>query len=301
MKTTKFVLSFLLLTICITVCSLLFTGCDFGYVDITGLDITTSSELSIYTNETVKNLTVKVAAGGKWRLSDVNVVIGDESIIKIDYDSDASDKKAINFNIQGLKKGTTAFFFETADKTVRSNMVIVSVGSAYSSIEFKDSEDIILRGLADEAEVSFLVLRGDRAIECPVDVQIISENPEVVEIVYTGHRSGMDTCAIIPRSYGASYVYIQSPDGEIMSEKIKVLVIHGEDEEPLYFVLNTNTKKIHQHSCYIAKKLGEDKRLDVWGSLEYYFEQGYTECGTCFDSPDEPEDSLEPEASEKNK
>lgn len=301
MKTTKLVLSFLLLTICITVCSLLFTGCDFGYVDVTGLDITTSSELSLYTNETVKNLTVKVAAGGKWRLSDINVVIGDESIIKIDYDSDASDKKAINFNIQGLKKGTTAFFFETADKTVRSNMVIVSVGSAYSSIEFKDSEDIILRGLTDEAEVSFLVLRGDRAIECPVDVQIISENPDVAEIVYTGHKAGMDTCAIIPRSYGVSYVYLQSPDGEIMSEKIKVLVIHGEDEEPLYFVLNTNTKKIHQHSCYIAKKLSDDKRLDVWGSLDSYYEQGYTECGTCFDSPDEPEDSLEPEASEKNK
>ena len=299
MKTTKLVLSFLLLTICITLCSLFFAGCDFGYVDITGLDIKTASELSIYADETVKNLTVKVAAGGKWKLSDINVVIGDESILEIDYDMDASDKKAINFNIKGLKKGTTVFFFETADKTVRSDMVIVSVGAAYSSIELKDSEEIVLRGLTDEAELSFMVLRGDRAIECPMDVEIISEHPEVAEIVYTGHKAGMDTCAIIPYSHGETYVYLQSPDGEIMSERIRVIVIHGEDEEPIYFVLNTNTKKIHQHDCYIAKKLGDDKRLDVWGSLDAYFEQGYTECGTCFDKPDEPEDSVEPEVSEK--
>ena len=292
MKTTKFVLSFLLLTICVTLCSLFFVGCDLGYVDVTGLDITTSPQISLCTNEIVEDMSVKVAAGGKWRLTDVNVVIGDESIIKIEYDKDAFDKKAISFSIKGLKKGTTAFFFETADKTVRSNIIIVSVGSAYTSIKFNDIEDgeeIALRGLTDEAEISFLVLRGDRAIECPVDVQIISENPEVADIVYTGHKAGMDTCAIIPRSHGETYVYLQSPDGEIMSERIRVIVIHGEDEEPIYFVLNTSTKKIHQHTCHNASRLDDDKRLDVWGSLDSYFEQGYTECGTCFDKPDEPE------------
>ena len=289
MKISKIIISFLLLTMC----SLLFAGCYLFYVDITGLDIKTASQISLFTNETVDDMTVKVAADGKWSISDVNVVIADESIIKINYAKDSSDKYAINFKIKGLREGITSFFFETTDRSVRSNVIIVSVGPAYTSIEFKDPDlkEIAIRGLADSADVSFQVCRGEKVIECPVDVQIISENPEVVEIVYIGNSGGYDVCSIVPRSYGGTYIYLQSPDGEIKTERIRVIVIYGEEEDPNYFVLNTGTKKIHNYGCHYTNKLDPEKRLDIWGSLDSYYEEGYTECGHCFKKAEKPEES----------
>ena len=75
MKISKIIISFLLLTIC----SLLFAGCYLFYGDITELNVKTASQISLFTNEIVDDMTVKVAADGKWRISDVNVVIADES------------------------------------------------------------------------------------------------------------------------------------------------------------------------------------------------------------------------------
>ena len=66
-------------------------------------------------------------------------------------------------------------------------------------------------------------------------------------------------------------------------------MIHSEKEEPIYFVLNTGTKKIHQHDCYTIKKIDSENKQGIWGSIDPYLEQGYKKCGNCFDIPKEEE------------
>lgn len=284
MKIAKIAISLLLV-----VCSLLSVSCVWNYFGISELSIMMPAQVDLFAGQTTENMIVRVASIGNWNSADVKAVVADQSIVRIDYMRDAADKNAIRFEIKGLKKGVTSFFFETTDGKVRSNVITVVVDSAYTEIKFQDSSDIVLRGIFDSAELSFLVLRGNYAISCPSDIRIVSENREVAEIVYTGTKDGVETCSIIPYSQGETYIYIQSADGEIKSEKVKVLVIHSEKEEPIYFVLNTGTKKIHLHDCYTIKKIDSENKQGIWGSIDPYLEQGYKKCGNCFDIPKEEE------------
>lgn len=281
MKITKIAI------ILLVICSLLSVSCSWNYFGITDLNIMMLPQVEVFAGETTENMVVRVASIGNWDSSEIKVVVADHSIVNIDYARDVFDKNAINFDIKALKKGVTSFFFETTDGRVRSNVITVVVSAAYSEIKVQNSEDIVLRGLFDSAELSFLVLKGNYAIPCPTDVQIISENPEVAEIVYTGTVDGVETCFITPCSQGETYVYLQSGDGEIKTKKIKVLVIHGEGEEPIYFVLNTGTKKVHQHDCYTIKKIDSENQRGIWGSIDPYLEQGYKKCENCFEVPKE--------------
>ena len=280
MKIAKIAISLLLV-----VCSLCSAGCSLNFFGITNLNVMMLSQVEIFAGETTEDMVVRVASIGNWDSSGVKVVVADRSIVSIDYTRDAFDKNAIKFDIKGLKKGVTSFFFETTDGRVRSNVITVVVGSPYTEIKLQNSDDIVLRGLVDSAELTFWVLRGNNVIACPADLQMISDNPEVAEIVYTGTVDGLETCCIIPHAQGETYIYLQSADGEVKTKKIKVLVIHGEDEEPIYFVLNTSTKKVHKYDCSTIIKVAPENKRGVWGSIDSYLEQGYEKCGHCFYVP----------------
>ena len=282
MKITKIAICFLLV-----VCSLLTAGCSGDSRGITGLDIIMSSQIELFAGEITEDIIVRVASSSAWNSTDVNIVVADESVVRIEHIKDPIDKNAIKFNIKGLKEGVTNFFFETTDGKVRSKVVTVIVGPAYTSIELGNDEEVIIRGLAEITDISFVVMRGNESIKCPADVQVISETAEVAEIVYKGTVDGKETCSIIPRSQGETYVYLRSSDGEIKSEKVKVIIIHGEGEDPIYFVLNTGTKKIHQHDCYTLKKIDSENKQGVWGSIDSYLDAGYKKCANCFDVPKE--------------
>lgn len=282
MKFTKIAVSLLLV-----ICSLLSVGCSLSYFDITALDIIMPAQIDLFAGETTETIILRVTSAGDWDISDIRAVVADESIVRVQYAKDARERSAVRLEVKGLKEGITSFFFETTDGKVRSNIITVIVGPAYTSIKFYNSEDVVLHGINDNADVSFLVLRGNKPIECPDDLQIISENPEVAEIVYTGTVDGMETCAIVPISHGETYVYLQSSDGKIRTEKLKVLVIQNKGDDPIYFVLNIGTKKIHRHDCGSIKTVDSENKLGVWGSLDAYYEQGYTKCGNCFEVPKE--------------
>ncbi len=50
-----------------------------------------------------------------------------------------------------------------------------------------------------------------------------------------------------------------------------------------FYILNTNSKKIHIASCGIAKNINENNYAQS-DNLQYVLESGYTPCGICMPS-----------------
>ena len=47
------------------------------------------------------------------------------------------------------------------------------------------------------------------------------------------------------------------------------------------YILNTNTKKIHEPDCTHASKIADKNREEYEGDIDELLDQGYTKCGTC--------------------
>ena len=49
-----------------------------------------------------------------------------------------------------------------------------------------------------------------------------------------------------------------------------------------YYVLNTNSKKIHQSDCGTGGLIHEKNRKIYYGTIDSLIQKGYTTCGNCF-------------------
>ena len=78
-----------------------------------------------------------------FQFSDINVAVADDSIICIDYEVKESLTSGfyVSYTITGLQSGTTSYYFETADHTVKSDKIVVNVvDNGISDIEKNESD-----------------------------------------------------------------------------------------------------------------------------------------------------------------
>lgn len=135
------------------------------------------------------------------------------------------------------------------------------------------------------------------------DVVFVSDNPDVVSIKFTEEKNGnflyyqIDGVGI-----GDTYVYVQSYNGKVVSEKQHVTVIQkitemetdvlGVDSDAVTktvteaekafttYVLNTSTKKIHYSWCSSVEKIKAENystTTDYAGAIS----DGYVPCQKC--------------------
>lgn len=281
----------ILTTLVLVFCCLAFAGCDIA-PRIIKLEITAPEQFDIGAGETSDELGVRVTGTKDWTLSNINVIVGDPSILQVDFEKSIKSAMYISFRIRGMQTGSTTLSFETKDGRIKSNVMTVTVYQPFTSIEFADTSDVVLNGLTDEVELRFETKSGDEPVESPRNLKFVSEDPDVVSAVYAINADGENVCLVSPVSYGETYVYVQSFDGSIKSQRIKITVTvkdsssdgngSGDSTETPDFVLNVSTKKIHHPTCYTIKNMKPENRKEVNGTVDAYLADGYTYCNTCF-------------------
>ena len=236
----------ILLMLCIVACC---TGCDDA--KITALAIKDIPANAISVGATSDELKVEVEYFRTIQTNDVKAVIEDDSIISVEYEAKESLLSGyyVSYTITGLKAGKTSFYFETADETVKSNVVEIEIVPASESgnntdasnatdsvsniisIDFNDTSDILLSEYMNDEVRYFKIQSHDDSDNFDEFLEYISEDPNVATVEYK--KSYTSNCCIIKRvGVGETYIYVQTKDGAVQSAKIKVISSETPTEDP---------------------------------------------------------------------
>ncbi len=217
-------------------------GSEKSLTGIRALTIEDLSEKEFYSYITYERLDLEVDNTTDYDTDDVNVVVLDDSIIDITYEKKESFfSEYISFTINCKSPGSTKFYFETSDKVIKSEEVEITVQPNIESISFSDTSEITFYSwdYSDE-EIFFDVESYEYISDIENYLEFISEDSQIATIKYDGD-SWSDKCVIENVGVGETYVYIQTKDQSIQSEKIKIIVEPEEEEEE--FEEPTTTKK----------------------------------------------------------
>lgn len=226
-KITLFIVS-LVLILSLSACG------EKSITGITNFDVKDISDENFYCGVTVDDLSVNVNYIGDFEASDVNVVIDDPSIISIEFRTSVNwfFDTYIDYEISGLKEGTTSFYFETSDGVIKSDVVEVTVEQNVKSISFKDTSDLTLYDWSIYEDKYFEIDSNEDIDDEQTVIEYISENPKIATIEYKDSYSSY-CCRIKYISPGETYVYLKTKDGKVQSEKIKVIVMEPTPEEEI--------------------------------------------------------------------
>lgn len=214
-------------------CFILISCAGCSDAEIYAFTVNSLSETPICVGMTSDELTVDVDYFRSFQTSDINVVIADNSIINIDFIAKESILSGyyISYTITGLDIGTTSFYFETSDHTVKSEEVNVEIVHNIKSIDFNDTSDIYLSEYLVDDTRYFDISAYDSFSNNEDMFECISEDSNVATIEYK--ESYVSHCCTINRvGAGETYIYIQTKDGIIRSEKIRVVSAADEPETP---------------------------------------------------------------------
>lgn len=158
--------------------------------------------------------------------NDVSVVIEDESIIDISFEVEETRlfNAGITYQIRCLSPGATTFYFEVPSLSLKTEAVKITVLENMKSIYFKNKYDITLLGLKDSENREFKVEKYEHdSLTWAEELVFVSEDPQIATIKYDAEADGFQ-CRIDSVGIGETYIYIQTKDGSVQSNKLKVIV-----------------------------------------------------------------------------
>ena len=184
---------------------------------------------------------------------------------------------------------------------------VVANRQSEKSLVFCRNSDIVLDITEGEAKISgylsFSGLDGD-------EIVFTSADESVATVEKTSTQSGMAGYEVIAVGAGSTYITASSSDGAVTSEKLGVTVtaelsrtvveteekketeethIIPSDETEVaksdpgnegYYILNTNTKKIHYPDCPSVSQMKEKNR-GTTTDPDAMIAEGYTWCKNC--------------------
>ncbi len=89
----------------------------------------------------------------------------------------------------------------------------------------------------------------------------------------------MSSCENQTKYYESSSTH-QTYDSQIIYESHEEISENSIDENSSYYVLNTNTKKVHLPTCYYVQKISP-KNYAVTDNLQTALDDGYSKCKKC--------------------
>ncbi len=232
-KAKKFLAIGCILLILMTV----LTACDEvemekSITSITSFTVEDLSNEEFYSNVLYEDFKLDVYYEESYTEEDIKVVVSDPSVIEITYEKDENflDGIYISFDINTISHGDVSFYFETSDGIIKSEEVRLNILNNIESIEISDVSDITFNHWSDTETLIFSV-KSNKSISEKGDVlKFVSENPEVVTVSYDEDSWFSDSCTIEKKGPGETFVYIQTLDGSVKSEKVKVIVEEEETE-----------------------------------------------------------------------
>ena len=193
---------------------------------ISGLKVQSLADRDFYIGITHCDLGLTVEGTTKFTADDFNVVVKDNSIIDIVFrDNTTYVMNGILFDIECKSPGTTSFYFETIDKTVKSEEVEITIAPNPEiwSIKFSNDAPYVMIKGEDRVTRKFMIDSKVNIAHTYKYLEFISENPEVVTVEYN-MKSNSDECVIKRVGAGETYVYLQTNDKKVQSQKIKITV-----------------------------------------------------------------------------
>lgn len=222
----------------------------FGTADLT--------ETKFYCGSITGNLSLKIKHRGNPEASDIKVVIGDESVIKVDFKVEKKNffSTYINFEVTNLKEGKTDFHFETIDEIVKSQDFEIEVLKNVKGISFKNQADLTLfKGEVRhdnyfEIDSCDTVAIPEKIIEC------VSEDPQIATVEHDESYKPF-CCKINCFRLGETYIYLRTKDGDVRSEKVKITVRMPNEDDVFdrgkVVYITPNGKKYHYDRACAGK------------------------------------------------
>lgn len=98
-----------------------------------------------------------------------------------------------------------------------------------TAITLSESEAILFENLQDEKIIYFDYAAERYVSEIDEAFTFVSENPDIATFAHD-ENSWVSRCIITSVSYGEAYIYVQTQDGSVKSEKLKVIVSEPKPE-----------------------------------------------------------------------
>ena len=256
---------------------------------IKSLSLEDLSDKEFYVGVKYGSYELSVICYNEYDENSINLVIEDDTIIDVTYKyTDTIWFTGYEFDINCLKPGTTSFYFETIDSIIKSDTFEITVKENVTSVSFDETDDITIYSWQDNESIEFDYESAHSITEIHNVFSFVSENPDVVNFRYDYDGSIFSDYGIItPVNPGETYIYIQTLDGSIKSQKIKVIVPGEEpevedndvdeniednnyEEEPqensVTVYITPTGKKYHYSSACAGKNAMERDLSDVEGS-----------------------------------
>lgn len=196
--------------------------------------------------------------------NDINIYVDDTDLGIISHDSTDTFNSVLNKGIHIIKfvnaddnninnevrikinkQETLKFRITCSDDKINIETISGNIDIQVKSIKFSDTSNVefYYSDYPDTNSFSVEISPEDKEVEYSALLDFVSENPKVATIEYDKDSSISQKVIITPVSDGETYIYIQSKDGKVKSEKIKVIVDIEEETTATEHKETTTEKK----------------------------------------------------------
>lgn len=204
--------------------------------------------------------------------NDINIYVDDTDLGTISHDSTDTFNSVLNKGIHTIKfinaddnnisneirvkiskQETLKFKITCSDDKINVETISGDIDIQVKSIKFSDTSDVefYYSSYPDTNSFSVEISPEGKEADYSTLLDFVSENSKVATIEYDKDSWISQEVKITPVSDGETYVYIQSKDGTVKSEKIKV-VVDIEEETTVANYEETTTEKKSGKTVYIT-------------------------------------------------
>lgn len=227
--------------------------------------------------------------------NDINIYVDDTDLGTISHDSTDTFNSILNKGIHTIKfvnaddnnisneirvkiskQETLKFRITCSDDKINIETISGNIDIQIKSIKFSDTSDVELyySSYPDTNSFSVEISPENKEVDYSALLDFVSENPKVATIEYDKDSWISQEVKITPVSDGETYVYIQSKDGKVKSEKIKVIVDIEDNEIEEETTSESVSKETTTESIYkeptTEKKSGKIVYITPSGEKYHY-------------------------------
>lgn len=219
--------------------------------------------------------------------NDIDVYVDDEDLGTINHDSIETFNSMLNKGVHTIKfvnadddsvnnevririskQETLKFRIVCSNDEIDIETISGDIDVQVKSIKFSDISDVefFYSSYPETNSFSVEISPKDEKVDYSTLLDFVSENTDVATIEYDKDSWISQEIKITPVNDGETYIYIQSKDGKVKSEKVKVIVATEEDED----IEEDDTNEQDNEKQTTEKKSGVTVYTTPYGTKYHY-------------------------------
>ncbi len=229
-----------------------------------------------------KRIVFKVEAYSSLSESTFKPVVINSDILDIEYD--LSGNGYVYYNITAKSAGITEVYVELSGTTVRSEVIRVTVNEKapdYIVGAVGESGVSVIAGRT--TEICFAILGSDFSES---DLNIVVDDSKIAKLTYKSTSGIYVYYTLEGLSSGNAEVHLETADGSVKSDTVKVAVIKvadttGDNSETTSYIANASSKVFHLLTCHNVDRISTENKLYFECDREELLAQDYSPCEVC--------------------